>query len=350
MTADSRELADMHLRQTAPPPAPAGNTSTPSGESNREGSGPLSETTYRDSATRSVHDKQTRTYSLEEITRLSEETDEDAAPAPTARDSSEAETNPHDEVTLAYYHQSPPVEYCEPHTPPRRTHAPTAATAHALEQQSDFATERRRRRERKRWALHAAWISTVMALTAVGLAMTPGGEAWIRDTKGSVSRTQPRNDHVVARVSTPAAASIALSITVTPDEAELYLDGEPIANPAELQRPKDDAVHELRAEAPGHRALTRTLRFERDLAMVLELASVQTEATPAPTAVNPPPRRPARPRAPVARKLPPAVTAAAPADAPPALPEAADAPAEEAVPIAVDELPIERSAGASLRP
>jgi hypothetical protein len=93
---------------------------------------------------------------------------------------------------------------------------------------------------------------------------------------------------------TPAAVGnqISLSISVSPADAKLTLDGSPVPNPLVIQRPVDKVAHELVAEAPGYQGLKRTIHFERDLTVMLGLA-----ALPASEAVNPEPKAPPEPTA-----------------------------------------------------
>ena len=347
-------LEQMPVRRTDPPPAQGLRDGDPPSERKTlEAIGPVSESSHSDSGTRSVHDEQTRTYSLEEISRLSEEADEDAAPEPIRGDSSglEGESSTDEDITVAYYRTSHPVEYCEPHTPPPpqapglddpfapQPPLPATTTMRAPQPEADIWTERRVRLG-PRWVLHAAWISTAVVLGVVGFAMTPTGEAWIRDTKAYLVEAPAPAEHMDARAVTPVPASIGLSVAVTPKEAKLYLDGEPIGNPAELERPQDTGTHELRAEAAGHRTVTRAVRFERDLSVVLELAPLQEEPVSTAAPAAPPPvvvRAAVRPRV-----RPPAVPKASPAPKAAAGPlpevhEVSESAADEAAPAPVEE-------------
>ncbi|MGC4067692.1 MAG: hypothetical protein QM784_24190 [Polyangiaceae bacterium] len=90
--------------------------------------------------------------------------------------------------------------------------------------------------------------------------------------------------------STPASPSgvvsrISLSISVSPADAKLTLDGVSVPNPLVIQRPVDKVAHELVADAPGYQSLKRTIHFERDLTVMLGLAALP--APPPPEATNP---------------------------------------------------------------
>lgn len=82
-----------------------------------------------------------------------------------------------------------------------------------------------------------------------------------------------------------AVATVAVSISVSPADAKLTLDGTPITNPYTVQRRSDRQTHLLVAEAPGHISLERNVQFERDLTVMLALApKPQPQAVAAPAA------------------------------------------------------------------
>ncbi|MGE5785582.1 MAG: hypothetical protein ACM3ZE_13375, partial [Myxococcales bacterium] len=84
---------------------------------------------------------------------------------------------------------------------------------------------------------------------------------------------------------------VAVSISVTPADAKLTLDGAPITNPFTVQRRSDRQPHLLVAEAPGHVSLERSVQFERDLTVMLALAPKPQVAAP-PVAEAPTPEAP----------------------------------------------------------
>ena len=97
---------------------------------------------------------------------------------------------------------------------------------------------------------------------------------------------------------TTDAAQVKLEVRVTPETAQLTLDGKPLANPFAGSLPRDTATHELTAKAPGWKTQTRTVTLDRDRAV--ELALVR-DARPRPHATSestPPPAQP-RPATPV---------------------------------------------------
>ena len=99
---------------------------------------------------------------------------------------------------------------------------------------------------------------------------------------GSTTNHQPiQQDHA------PVVAMVALSISVSPADAVLTVDGERVSNPFSLQGRADPLSHEIRAVAPGYVPLQRQVQFDRDLTMVLALSPIAptTEAqlaTPSP--------------------------------------------------------------------
>jgi hypothetical protein len=88
-----------------------------------------------------------------------------------------------------------------------------------------------------------------------------------------------RSGHTAA---SPAGVTnqISLSISVSPADAKLTLDGVSVPNPLVMQRQIDKVAHELVAEAPGYQSLKRTIHFERDLTVMLGLAALPAAPSP----------------------------------------------------------------------
>ncbi len=126
-----------------------------------------------------------------------------------------------------------------------------------------------------------------------------------------------------AAAALPAAAPrsmISFSVTVFPSTARVFVDGDPIpSNPFLGRFPKDEAVHRLRATAPGFFAKERIVSFADNVMVDLSL-----DPKAAPLVVGPPSRRREPPRraaaAPPPEPLPPHAPPAplATAPAPPA--------------------------------
>jgi serine/threonine-protein kinase len=89
--------------------------------------------------------------------------------------------------------------------------------------------------------------------------------------------------------SAPEPSTIVLSVTVTPPDAVVTLDGARLpSNPFESQMPRDGAAHKLRVVAEGHLADERLIVFDRDRAVAVDLQ----ETAPPSTRGAPRPRRP----------------------------------------------------------
>lgn len=71
---------------------------------------------------------------------------------------------------------------------------------------------------------------------------------------------------------------VRLDIEIDPPGATLLLDGEPTSNPLRIAYPSDDAVHELRGEAPGYLTRTASIKFDRNVVVVLSLAKAHPQA------------------------------------------------------------------------
>jgi hypothetical protein len=67
-------------------------------------------------------------------------------------------------------------------------------------------------------------------------------------------------------------AQIEFTIKVAPPEARIFVDGKALpANPAGGKRPRDGAIHVLRAEAAGYEPREESITFERSLLITMEL-------------------------------------------------------------------------------
>ena len=72
----------------------------------------------------------------------------------------------------------------------------------------------------------------------------------------------------------PLVGQVTLSISVSPPDAVLAIDGSRVSNPFLVQHIADNSLHEITAEAPGYARLQRDVQFDRDLTVVLALAPV----------------------------------------------------------------------------
>jgi hypothetical protein len=80
----------------------------------------------------------------------------------------------------------------------------------------------------------------------------------------------------------PAPATVRVRVTTSPAVALLTLDGAPIANPFDAELPRG-GKHKLEARAVGHRGLLKTVLFDRDQQLTLELRpEVARRPAPAP--------------------------------------------------------------------
>lgn len=91
-----------------------------------------------------------------------------------------------------------------------------------------------------------------------------------------------------ARTNQPAAvANVSVSISVSPADAKLTLDGNLITNPYTAQLRPDGRQHKLFAEASGFAALERSFNLERDLTVMLALAPLPQQASATAAATEP---------------------------------------------------------------
>lgn len=88
----------------------------------------------------------------------------------------------------------------------------------------------------------------------------------------------------------PPAASIEISIQVTPSTAKVTLDGKPLEKiPFVGKFERDGATHMIQAEAPGYAARSRDVTFDRDRTIELALVPQANGPGTAPATATPPP-------------------------------------------------------------
>jgi len=88
---------------------------------------------------------------------------------------------------------------------------------------------------------------------------------------------------------TPSTAMVRFEVLVSPPEATVALDGQPLGgNPYVGTFPRDSKVHELIVKADGYEPQTRKLTLEQDQVLQLSLSAVK----PPPPVVAPPPPTP----------------------------------------------------------
>lgn len=80
------------------------------------------------------------------------------------------------------------------------------------------------------------------------------------------------------------AATVRVRVTVSPPDAQLELDGEPLPSPADVVRPRDGRTHILVATAPGHHPERRTISFESDIDITLSLRRARAQLSRRPEA------------------------------------------------------------------
>jgi serine/threonine-protein kinase len=139
---------------------------------------------------------------------------------------------------------------------------------------------------RRRWLLFGA----------IALALSATGYAYVRSaarTAAPPAVASPALSQAPAPSPTAKASErVELSLHATPPTAALLVDGVDVGqNPYRADVPKDDALHEIRAAAPGYAPRAITISFDRDvnveLALVLAAPSASAER-PAPASPRPP--------------------------------------------------------------
>jgi len=204
---------------------------------------------------------------------------------------------------------------------PARTADPAIPSGSLGGAASSVFAQPRARRSSKRLVLGAV----------AGLAAVAAGGVWLA--------TQERAPAVVApelaatpstqRAGEPAAAAVRVSVDTDPPGAELFLDGNRIANPFDAELPKTAEPRVLEARLSGYPTVRQelVLMYPQRVRLSLQSNAPKTEpaSTAAPPALDPTPSKAPTPRREELSKTPArevaAEAAAAPAPAPSQPPE-----------------------------
>lgn len=113
-------------------------------------------------------------------------------------------------------------------------------------------------------------------LWGLALACLVGGAAWLalEQSHGAPIRWW-RTGTENAAVDVPRL--VRLQIEIEPPDATLFLDGNPASNPLRIAYPSNDAIHEIRGEAPGYVSRSASISFDRDVVVVLSLAKAAAD-------------------------------------------------------------------------
>jgi serine/threonine-protein kinase len=118
----------------------------------------------------------------------------------------------------------------------------------------------------------------VIALGAAAWAIRASGDGGVAAPTPSSPVEEEATGTASERPSAEAEDSVRVQLSATPSDAVLTLDGRRLAqNPFQARFDRDERLHELTIEAPGHDPLLRTIVFDRDLSLHFEL--VQTDKT-----------------------------------------------------------------------
>jgi len=147
--------------------------------------------------------------------------------------------------------------------------------------------------------LFAALAGAAVVAIAAGL--------WWQRSRGTVAAAPLGPPSVDA----PLSARVTLRVTAFPASAVIWVDGvRAQSNPFADELAVDDAWHEVVAEAPGYRTVTRRARVTQDTDIVLALEPLPAPSPPASRRVAPARRVPSPPPAP--RASSPAPSASSP--------------------------------------
>ncbi len=78
-------------------------------------------------------------------------------------------------------------------------------------------------------------------------------------------------------VAPPVPTESDVSLSATPESAaRMWIDGTPVANPFHGKYPRGKVEHVIRAAAPGYRAQTLSIKFDRDVSRAIRLEAEPT--------------------------------------------------------------------------
>ena len=173
---------------------------------------------------------------------------------------------------------------------------------------------------KNRSLLSALFIGSILALTALGIVVyvnKGGGKPSSQDgapaAEPAPAPTQQLGHATQAApagsTALPAADKIKVSISY-PEGAKAKLDGGTVdGNPFTATLPKDGSLHKLDVELEGHKTERRTLTFDKDITLNVELTPLSGRpyvrpAKPTPTETAAPSKPPPPPEEPTGKKPP----------------------------------------------
>jgi serine/threonine-protein kinase len=114
----------------------------------------------------------------------------------------------------------------------------------------------------------------VLVSTALVGVLLAGGAMGVMMYRAKKTAPPPPAPAVAVSVAPAPPADIDYSIRATPTDAKLFLDGQPITNPAIGKHALDPGPHTLKIEAPGFEPREESVTFDRSLLISIELHSV----------------------------------------------------------------------------
>jgi len=176
---------------------------------------------------------------------------------------------------------SPSLSAAEPPTPATRiASSPSGA---ALVEHAGTGTHAAPRA--RRW-----WLPAVLAVVA-------GATMFATVLAGSLLSGADSHSLASPASGPPPLALMQLDIGAQPSHAIILLDGKAVgSNPYSGQHPRDGREHALQVTATGYEPQGRTLRFDRDLALQIQLAASASGRGAVGEAAAPPVTRPTTPR------------------------------------------------------
>ena len=161
-----------------------------------------------------------------------------------------------------------------------------AATPHEMEQIAELkSTLIEQQRARELDAKSSSRVAVIASLCVAALVGVVGAMAMKSDPPTSPTSTTPEATAraVESRPESPARAMIAVNISVTPEDAEVTLDGSRIVTPFAARIESDGRIHHVIATAAGFAREERAVVFDQDRLVTIALEPAASDAPVADT-------------------------------------------------------------------
>jgi len=117
---------------------------------------------------------------------------------------------------------------------------------------------------------------TPMLLVGAALVTILGGVGWAALSRGQET---PAGTATIATSAAPAPRMIRFDVAVSPSNAEVILDGQPVSNPTHTQREASARRVLIEVRAPGHVPERHSVSLDGDVQLDVKLVPMSSEST-----------------------------------------------------------------------